>query len=275
VTRELAQWQAAWGLQALFRQDLAKNRAPDFVGDPLAKLLACLLLEQKVLLLGDASRCSTVALVLRALLWPFRWYHPFFSAPLPASVVNQIPILEAPYPVFCCLADLPGQWNYRTYYDLPTDVVTGILQHGHIYASPELETLGGLKGLASLKLPGNGLLAFRKAVSQAKKKYKEEELDVPKVVEKILETARSEVYRLGEVIKRYVAHQAAKMSDSSMREIEDATKDLQTFIDWLGSEAGNTNKEADEGFYRTFFQTQMCIKFLEEELFTHRSRSGI
>lgn len=279
VSQTFAQWQAAWGLKTLF------SRWDNLVGDTLAKLLASVLLEQKILLLGDVPRISTVALVLRALMWPFRWLHPYLSAPPPADLLSM-PLLEATFPVIIALTELPKQWDYRTHYELPPDVVTGVLKHDYVYVSPDLETSGGLKGTA-LKLPAKRHTAFLKQVAQAKRKLRTKEIDIPNAVDVVLEAAGSEVQHLAEIVRRYTRHQvsearaklgASKAGDKSSNvaefgmalqeaELRDQCSEVDAFAAWFAVDNPEMDANGEPmSFYKTFFQTQLCLEFLREEI---------
>lgn len=264
-SRTLAQWQAAWGLEQLLAN------WDSLVGDTLARLLACLLLEQKVLLLGDAPRISTFALVLRALIWPFKWLHPFLPAPPPKStpVAN---FLDAPFPLIIALAELPD--GFQTHYHLPSEVVTARLKHDLVYISPELETTGGLQGQA-IKLPGSRHAGFLKQVAQSKRGLRRGELDLSTAAQKVQAAAEAEMQRLADILQRYVACQVkdaeADRGDQSLRRFQETCFHRAvvtvSFMQWLPA---NSTKDARgpeaTQFYETFFQTQLCHDFLNCEV---------
>jgi len=277
VSQTFAQWQAAWGLSALIA------RWDNLVGDTLAKLLACVLLEQKVMLLGDVPRISMMALVLRGLIWPFRWLHPYLSAPPPPDLL-RMPLPEAPYPLIVSLTELPKEWGYRTHYELPPEMVTGVLKHDYIYVSPELETTGGLKG-TSIKLPAGRHTAFRQQVTQAKKKLRTGELSFEKAVASVQEAAETEIQRLVDLIRRYVTAQVddvkkVAMANShtvpappaaSLERIREScsqqASDVETFTSWFKANNLEASSNSETvSFYRTFFQTQLCLDFMNEEI---------
>eukprot|EP00747_Dinoflagellata_sp_TGD_P097525 gnl/TRDRNA2_/TRDRNA2_167158_c1_seq1.p1 gnl/TRDRNA2_/TRDRNA2_167158_c1~~gnl/TRDRNA2_/TRDRNA2_167158_c1_seq1.p1 ORF type:complete len:748 (+),score=94.32 gnl/TRDRNA2_/TRDRNA2_167158_c1_seq1:2-2245(+) len=290
VSRTRAQWQASWGLQAMF------DRWENLIGDTLAKLLACILLEQKVLLLGDAPRVSTMALVLRALLWPFRWLHPYLSAPPPPTLITDAPLLAAPFPVVIALTQLPAEWGFQTHYDLPKEVVTGVLKHDYIHIHEKHATSGGLRG-AQIKLPSGRHTAFLREVARAKQKLRRAEIDSEKAVQVVQDAAEAEVGKLADIIRRYAAFQvkearaAQQHGDSETDEPGESDRrlqefrercwklacDPQAFVNWFAEEeaaaaqtavAGGTAAPASETvcFFRTFFETQLCLDFLNEEI---------
>lgn len=309
VSQTFAQWQAAWGLSALF------TRWDNLVGDTLAKLLAAVLLEQKVMLLGDVPRISMMALVLRGLIWPFRWLHPYLSAPPPPDLLSM-PLLEALFPLIVSLTELPKEWGYRTHYELPPEVVTGVLKHDYVYVSPELETSGGLKG-TSIKLPAGRHTAFLKQVAQAKKRRRTGEIDLAQAVAQVQEAAESEIKRLVDLIRRYVTSQVAETKATIAKEdtsrfasaqreapgsavatrniplypgISNANNqnlleyirescsqqasDVETFTRWLALDNPETISNSETlSFYRTFFQTQLCLDFMNEEINAQTARA--
>jgi len=253
VSHTFAQWQVEWGLNVLL------SRWDNLVGDTLAKLLACVLLEQKVLLLGDAPRISTVAILLRALMWPFRWLHTFLSIPPSQDILKKIPLLEAVVPVVVSLTELPPCWGYKTHYELPIDIVTGVLRHDYVHIFPDFETTGGLKG-KSIRLPAGRHTAFVKQVAQAKQKLRKLELDVEQVVKVVQECAEAEVWQLAELIRRYALCQVVEGRMEEALEVE-------VFMRWLANDGVAAGKGPETAcFYETFFQTQLCNEFLYQEL---------
>merc|ERR1711937_404197 len=113
-----------------------------------------------------------MALVLRALVWPFRWLHPLLSAPPPPQFLHM-PLLDATFPVVVALTELPAQWGFRTAYELPPDVVVGMLKHDYVYVDSAHETSGGLSG-ANIKLPAGRHTAFLKQAAKAKHKFRKQ-----------------------------------------------------------------------------------------------------
>lgn len=276
----LARWQSAWALQVLL------SRWENLVGDTLARLLACVLLEQKVVLLSDDVACiSTMALLLRALLWPFRWLHLFLSAPPPADLIRTTPLLDAPSPLIIALTDLPKEWNFSSPYALPSEVVAGLLKHDHVLVSPAWETSGGLKG-TSIKLPAGRHIACLKQVAQVKQKLRKCEFDGSKAVQAVQELFEAEVKRLADLIVAYASDQvvgakkaraALEATDPDITREAQCTLDevirqavkLETFHAWLASQSFLDPKHKETvSFYMSFFQTQLCLDFLSEEIST-------
>lgn len=270
ISRTFAQWQAAWGLQTLL------ENWDNLVGDTLAKLVASVLLEQKVLLLGDAPRVSAMALVLRGLIWPFRWLHPFLSAPPPPQFL-RVPLLDATFPVIVAVAELPAQWGFKTQYELPPDVAVGMLRHDYVYINPAHVTSGGLNG-ANIKLPAGRHTAFLKQVAQAKQKLRKQEFDMETAVDVVHAAMESEVMKLAQLVQDYAAGQVTAVLEtavadpsraSSLEELRNRCLTLasepETFMRWLKRSDVLAGPEA-EGFYSTFFGTQLCSDLLHTEI---------
>jgi hypothetical protein len=277
ASKTLARWQAAWGIETIFAQ------WPNLIGDTLAKLLACVLLEQKVLLLGDAQRVSTVAVLLRSLLWPFRWLHPFLPAPPPSELL-KIPFLEAMFPIILSLVELPMEWKYRTIYELPIEVVTGVLRHDYVYVSQELMTAGGLKG-NSLKLPAARHAALVKKMSRSRQNLRKGVLSMEAAVQDVQEACEAEVEHLAEIVRRYAAAQLADAREEtlqsekpmpSVEELHRLASEQATFENWLqGFERTVAHGGLESfAFYRSFFQTQLCLDLLNEELIAQTAGSS-
>lgn len=281
MSQALAQWQVSWGLEMLLAH------WDNLVGDTLAKLVACVLLEQKILLLGDVPRISAMALVLRALVWPFRWLHPFLTAPPPPDFMRT-PLVDAPFPVFMALTELPAQWGFRTPYDLPTDVAVGMLKHDYVYIADAHQTAGGLKA-ANIKLPAGRHTAFLKQVAQAKQKLRRQELDLQQAGELVQRAVESEVLKLAEVIQQYAkaqvalaaaegdthpplpnpASQSAGMGRACSKKQSTFSKalDCNRFMEWLTAERPDTCGGSEAiAFYSTFFRTQLCLDLLSREI---------
>lgn len=285
TAQTLARWQAAWAVETILA------RWPNLIGDTLAKLLACILLEQKVLLLGDAPRTSAAALLLRAVMWPFRWLHLFVCAPPPVYILNEIPLVESPSPFVLALGEFPPKWGYRTPYELPPDVVTGVLNHDYVYVHPELETSGGIRS-GGLKLPGGRHAAFVKRVAQERNKLKNGQQTAKEAALAVQQACEAEVERLADVVRQYAAAQVAAARSAQLyggaslapRSAADL-RQLCThqaarpdeFDRWLNSEAvaahfGAGGQET-QAFYRTLFQTQLCNDFLYEEITAQTQRA--
>jgi len=266
VSHTAARWQGAWALSVLL------SRSDGLVGETLATLLAATLLEQKVLLLGDVPRISAMALLLRSLLWPFRWLHLFLSAPPPKGLLSM-PLLDSPFPVMLVVSMLPEEWGYKTQYALPPEVVTGVLKHDHVQISQQLETTGGVRQ-HNLRLPGGRHKAFVTQAAQTKQRLRNRHLDLHSAVESIQTAAEDEVGRLAELLRTYALEQIARtkleLVSSGRCDAKltyDRCIDIDLFTAWLtaeGREEGSTKDSVS--FYTTFFQTQLSLDYMSEVL---------
>eukprot|EP00928_Gymnodinium_smaydae_P079998 TRINITY_DN63807_c0_g1_i1.p1 TRINITY_DN63807_c0_g1~~TRINITY_DN63807_c0_g1_i1.p1 ORF type:complete len:661 (+),score=83.36 TRINITY_DN63807_c0_g1_i1:61-2043(+) len=244
-----------WGLRTL----LTATASQPPIGDTLARLLAAVLLEQKVLLLGKAVQTSAMALVLRALLAPFRWLHPFLST-RPQRRLLKMPLLEATCPMVLVVEDLPPQWGYNSVYDLPEDVIVGVLQHSYVHSALEHQTIGCLPS-RSIRLPDQGNVTKR--ITSIETQFRDGSLEASEAADSIRELLTKEVAAVADTARRYATSkqgQRARAGGFGGRDADDATP-----IDaWLLDEGfadGDT-----EAFFRTFFQTQMCEDFLDTAL---------
>jgi len=270
VSETAARLQSHWSLSVLLA------RCESQIGDILAKLLAAMLLEQKVLLIGDISKASAMALWLRAALWPFRWLHPFMSAPPPKSAL-RVPWLSSPFPFALTLHSLPEDWECRTMAALPSDVVCGVFkQQDQVHISPQLETSGGLVA-QNFRLPAS---AHRKIVAQAvqaKTRLKNRVWDIRQAAEDIQKAIEDEVQYLADVLRNFVRERVA----TTKREVEEGgcgrragetdfavhckrCFDLDLFLPWLRQQGPQYRGSDTLPFYRTLFQTQLCIDFVEQ-----------
>jgi len=201
-----------------------------------------------------------------------RWLHLYLSAPPPSDFLARTPLLDAPFPFMVCLTELPDNWGYRTYFQLPPDIVSGVLKHDHVYVSPDFETGGGLKGLP--KLPGH--TAFRKKASQAKRGLQtKKDKSKSEAVEIIQQAAEAEVKHLVDLVELYAKHRVSLNRDednstasADQEHVKDQALDRANFEDWLKSRHKDWSSNSSETlcFYLTFFQTQLCCELLHKEI---------
>merc|ERR1712032_958695 len=115
--------------------------------------------------------------------------------------------------------------------------------------------------------------AFVKQVAQAKRKLHMQppELYLEQAAELVQEVAQTEVRRLAEMIRRYATHrikeaqvalQALQASD-----VFQEASECEAFEQWLECSCPDVGSGTDAAsFYRTFFQTQLCLDFSNEEI---------
>lgn len=266
-SQTMARWAVTWGLNVLF------SRWEGLV-EVIKDLLPTVLLEQKVLLLGDIQRISVVAMLLRSMIWPFRWLHLFLSAPPPEECLN-IPFLEGCFPMILAMGELPDSWGCESVRQLPAEVITAMLLHDWVYTSPQLETIGGLKG-EKIKLPGNMQAEFRKQASQARIYLRKGQISISEAVSKVQTAAETGVGKLASLVRRYaecrIAAQEAVGAEVPIALFRQncftQAMDSDTFLKWLEAEGElDLSSSSDSvSFYRTFIQTQLCLDFLNEEI---------
>merc|ERR1712137_1075533 len=78
--------------------------------DIFPRLLACMLLEQKIVLVGPIELASVLAFALLGILWPFLWFFPFspLNPDRSSALWNAI---NAPVPVLMALNNVPDSWR--------------------------------------------------------------------------------------------------------------------------------------------------------------------
>lgn len=241
LDHKFAGWQAAWGLESLLM------RWPEFVGEPLLRLLSHALLEKKLLLHGEVSRICRVALTLKGLLWPFRWLHLFLSAPLPASAC--VPLEDVPVPMIGALHQLPRLRPGTT------DVVCVEL------GGPESPSnLFGQCTQAGEKLPGGVHKRALGQLAEVRSKLQKGNLSPAQAVQAIHQALAGHIADLAEVVKRFARDQLAKKSFSSEDDCMRRIGDTEVMMSWLNP------SRSDRAFYRDFFSTQMCLELLYDEI---------
>jgi len=275
-----ARWQVHSALHTLL------TRWPSLAGDTLARLLVAMLLEQKVLLIGDVDQVSTVALLLRALMWPFRWMHPLLSAPPPVQILDM-PLLEATMPIVVSICRLHDQWGCDSVYTLPEDVVVGILSNDYVHVSDGQQNIAGLPA-SKIRFPGDYHASFTRHAAEVRRALANGGLTPDEAVEAIRDAIGSQVGRLAEIVRRYAAWNLSqllaqwKASAQAPEEWEESEErcfqravDRSNFMEWLSADSPLELRSSEAAaFYETFFQTQLCIQLLAEEVAHQWHRSG-
>lgn len=258
---QVARWQALWGLQVVC------GRGPCAVSpDSLARLLACLLLEQRVLLLGCAPETSALALALRALLWPFRWMHPFLSAS-PAGGLN-IPLADSPVPVLAALNSV-SDLGYASLDKVPTGVVTYSIGKDCVTPGGIQLPSGGHDGLVGHDVLVRRLEFVRTRSGQATGDR------AAWAAEATRSAVGGEVHGLAGLVERYARDRVAEArrtgGGANLQELIDASLERGAFARWLQS-SGRPN--AAGGFYEALIDTQLCRLHLEEKIAEELSAGG-
>lgn len=242
LDHKFAGWQAAWGLERLLAH------WPDFVGEPLLQLLSHALLERKLLLHGDVSRICRVAIVLKGILWPFRWLHLFLSAPLPAA--SAVPLEDVPVPMIGALHKLPRL------HPGASDVVCVEL------GGPESPSnLFGRCTHAGEKLPGGAHKMAGRQLAEARSKLQKGKITSAQAVQAIHQALAGHVANLAEVPRAFVREQLANNRFSSEEDCVRSISDPEMMMRWLNP------SRSDRTFYRAFFQTQMCLELVSGDVY--------
>lgn len=257
VSREFPVWQASWGLEGLLA------RWPDFVGEPLLRLVALALLEQKVILLGDAPRLSRVALAIKGLLMPFKWLHLFLSSPLP---ISGVPIEDVPVPMLVALTRLPSR--IPSAQDLPPGIVAVDL------GGPSASTIppGKLWMNAATKMPGGHERQCLKELKAMRARLQKGEILPAEASQVALTSVSRLVGSCADVVSNYARDRATAVTRLDADECFRDSSECDVFIEWLNP------SRSDRTFYESFFRTQLCLEFLFSEIevaIQHRiSRTG-
>lgn len=251
--QQVARWQALWGLQAVC------GREPCAVSpDSLARLLACLLLEKRVLVIGCASETSALALALRALLWPFRWMHPFLSAS-PAGGLN-IPLADSPVPVLAALNSV-SDLGYASLGRVPAGVVTYSIEKDCVTPDGIQLPSGGHDNLV-----GHDVLVRRLEFVRARSGQVAGDR-AAWAAEAIQSAVGGEVHGLAGLVERYAEDRVAEARRTSggatLQGLIDAALEPGAFARWLRSSG---RPGAGGGFYDALIDTQLCRLHLEEKV---------
>jgi len=250
--QQVARWQALWGLQAVC------GREPCAVSpDSLARLLACLLLEKRVLVIGCASETSALALALRALLWPFRWMHPFLSAS-PAGGLN-IPLADSPFPVLAALNSV-SDLGYTSLDKVPTGVVTYSIEKDCVTPDGIQLPSGGHDDLVGHDVLVRRLEYVRTRSGQATGDR------AAWAAEAIRSAVGGEVHGLAGLVERYAEDRVTEACQTSggatLQGLINDALEPGAFARWLQSSG---RPGAAGGFYDALIDTQLCRLHLEEK----------
>ncbi|CAK9021548.1 DENN domain-containing protein 5B (Rab6IP1-like protein) [Durusdinium trenchii] len=264
LSRTLARWQVWWGLLALLMR-----WGDRLLEEVVLKLLPCVLLEQQVILFGDAQRTSVVALLLRSMLWPFKWQHLFVCAPWPPEELQSVPLMEAPVPfifAFGEIAMLPHFWRYQSVHHLPSNIVAGVLRDRWVVISEKLHTPGGLSG-KTMKFPPFVQTELRSQIKEARSGLRNQH-GFLEMVQKVQSSVEAAMGKLAKVVKRYAhsqVHAEATGSDLRERCYQRAERE-DRFLAWLREDDATLGAVEHVAFYKSFFQTQCFMHVLREEI---------
>jgi len=104
--RTIAHWLSVWSLRLLLHDEQLWPQ----LSNTLACLLAGVLLEQKIILLGPADVTTALAFAIFGLVWPFQWFFLFVPI-LPLNFIAMSAFPEAPTPFIVGLPELPEAWG--------------------------------------------------------------------------------------------------------------------------------------------------------------------
>lgn len=230
----LASWQASWSLEGLLLH------WPDLVGEPLMKMFTLMLLEARLLLVGEAPRICKVALALKALLWPFKYPHLFLSAPIQQQ--TSIPLADVPFPMVGALFMRPEDPD-----DPPIIAELG---------NPTVEMAMPTVPLMTLPEDLRRLAADR--IARVRDELRQGRVTVREAAKRIQDGFMAVSVRLAEVIIRYAKEEAPNLriqgADARFR----ALSSTELFMKWHGA------SDDDRAFYDAFFQTMLCGMFLKD-----------
>lgn len=102
--RVMMRWVSEWALSVLIQNPLTHS----LFGEKLAHLLACVLLDRRIVLVGSKDLASALALALVSLIWPFRWLH--MLLPVVSPSMMDVPLFTAPVPFIVGTDYIPDTW---------------------------------------------------------------------------------------------------------------------------------------------------------------------
>lgn len=246
-----SQWQAAWGLEGIVEQ------WPELVGEYLVRLLVHVLLEQKVLLLGEAQKTCRLAIALKRLLWPFRWLHLFTTAPLPQGSC-PIPFQDAPFPMIVSLPCLPPQTARSS--DLPSGI-TGADLSGTFVQWPRS------RGGKEMKWPGGCRIIDQ--LNDVTRKLQSRRMTSAVAAQTIHRLFSAQISILAGKVKSYVEHMVESSRPITTDECLMKANNRDAFVRWVDP------PRADIAFYESFFETQMCLDLLDREIVLRTSDEAV
>jgi len=271
LAHTLARWQGWWGLLTLLMR-----WGDRLMEEVVLKLLPCVLLEQQVVLFGDAQRTCVVAFLLRGMLWPFKWQHLFVGAPWPPEELQNVPLMEAPFPFIFAFGEtamLQHFWGYQNMYELPENIVACLLRDRWVVINEKLKTSGGLTG-KTLKFPPFVHAELRSQIKEARNALRNGH-GLLEIVQKVHSAIEAAMGKLANLVKRYaqsqVQEEAARSKDvyyDLFERSRDRAIDEERFLSWLHQEPAFGSLE-QAAFYKSFYQTQCFMHRIDEEIHSH------
>lgn len=269
LAHTLARWQGWWGLLTLLMR-----WGDRLLEEVILKLLPCVLLEQQVVLFGDAQRTCVVAFLLRGMLWPFKWQHLFVCAPWPPEELQNVPLVEAPFPFIFAFGEtamLQHFWGYQNMYDLPENIVACLLRDRWVVINEKLKTSGGLTG-KTLKFPPFVHSELRSQIKEARSALRNQH-GLLEIVQKVQDAIEAAMGKLANIVNRYAQSQVeAEAARSKAKDVDDLyerscqrAENEERFLAWLHKEPAFGSVE-QAAFYKSFYQTQCFMHRMYEEI---------
>jgi len=189
--KTMMRWMGDWAISVLLMSPFAEQ----LLGEKLALLLSCMLLDHKVVLVGPRNVGSALALALVCLIWPFRWVHMFM--PVAPPCLESVPLFDAP-PFVVSATHIPDAWWGESNPD-----------------TANIFRFGGECIFTCPKLPGHTDLCngLKSAYTELKLSYQGSQVPTEKVVKA---TVRSVTKFCGETIESITSILKDRVGESKM-----------------------------------------------------------
>jgi len=236
----------AWAVRGVVDQ------APHLIGEPLLHMLAHVMQERRLLVVGSDVQINRVLFTLRGALHPFRWLHLFLSAPVP-SQFGMFDLREVPFPMMAGISPMAPQANMDeevVVVDLAIVAKRRSVRRFRSCFSPLHVPLAAV-GPPRFVLPGHSshLHSLRMLMRKSD--------DADGVCNAVQAVLQEIVTGIADVVKAYVRH-IARAVDAEDRFDHACKRDM--FVGWLHS------VHRYDAFLESFLDTQMCVDLINEEL---------
>jgi len=273
---------AAWALSQLLKE------FPQIIDEGLVTLLARVLQEPRLIIVGQPHFANWIALLLRSLLQPYKWLHLFLPASLPVArdaARERVELEQNPFPMIIVLPHLPSSCQ-----SIPEGVLVAELgPHGVTFdevpparASLESSTTSRLyccfsqirskvarspAGTGSAqKLPGHEKCSRRLQLTM--QQLQQRRLGSERSVEIIQKALEAEVETTAAMIRRYAQYHAERSQPRDVSLVFERISTTAMFAKWLSVQRRHRD------FYKAHFATQISLDLLHRELASRMPRAN-
>lgn len=294
-TADCSLWVADWATKSLLQE------MPKVFGPELLTLLALVLQEHRILLVGETRHVNKLALLLHALLQPFRWHHLFLPAAVPPR--NQFAAFEeCPVPMIVAREVLSEE--YKNFNMLPKSLIPvrvspeGIALEGWNFASKLTKAMistkdgGFMAGVferccgfqsgvpADVLDPDQGIdsrpiIAFPehrqlcKELARVMKSWQRaqslESSELEQTAAALMRVLTTGVSDAARVVKGFASATAERHRSADLADVLRDCYNIKSFMDWYGTGGHRFGADRWQRFFASLVDSQTCADLFVEE----------